>query len=152
LEFCPLILDGIEQPSKVKLHSYRFDDKLFQLFLEKPLFVSAAGFRSFGNNGADTLVDLQPAILNEVLNGFVRGIRVDFQSACQGSNGGEGLPRLELAADEGFLGSKDHLINNRFAGLELEAECCHTDNVTGRTGGVKEKVGRMRQPLAGTNC
>ena len=88
MELCPLILDGVEQPSKVKLHSYRFDDELFHLFLEKSLFVSAAGFGSFGNHGADTLVDLEPALLNEVLNGFMRSIRVDFQSACQGSNGG----------------------------------------------------------------
>jgi hypothetical protein len=82
----------------------------------------------------------------------MRGIRVDFQRTREGSNGGEGLPRLELAADEGFLGSKYHLINNRFAGLELEAESCHTDNVTDRTGVVKENLARMRQPVAGPNC
>jgi hypothetical protein len=152
LELCPLILDGVEQPLKVKLHPYRFDDELFHLLLKKPLFVSAAGFRSFGNYGADALVDLEPTLLNEVLNGFMRGIRVDFQSGCQGPNGGEALPRLELAADEGFLGSKDHLINNRFAGLELEAESCHMDNVTDRTGKVKEKAGRMRQPPAEPDC
>jgi hypothetical protein len=146
LELCPLILDGVEQPLKVKLHSNCFDDELFQLFLEKPLFVPAARLGPFGNYGAHTLVDLEPALLDQVLNGFMRSVRVDFESECQGSNGREGLPRLELAADKGLLRGENHLVDNGFAWLEVDAKSCHMDNVTPVTEGVKEESGRGWQP------
>jgi hypothetical protein len=144
LELRPLILNGVEQPLKVKLHSYRLDDELFHLFLKEPLLVSATGLWSFGNHSADTLVDFEPALLNEVLNRLVRGVRVDFESGCQGSNRGKRLSGLELAADESFFSGENHLIDDGFTWLELETEDRHTDTVTVVTGSVKEKIGRMR--------
>jgi hypothetical protein len=137
LELCPLIRDGVEQPLKVKLHSNCFDDELFHLFLEKPLFVPAARLGPFGNYGADTLVNLEPALLDQVLNGFMRCVRVDFERECQGSNGREGLSRLELAADKGLLCGENHLVDNGFAWLEVDAKSCHMDNVTPVTERVK---------------
>ena len=123
---------------KVKLHSNCFDDELFHLFLKKPLFVPAARLGPFGNYGANTLVNLEPALLDQVLNGFMRSVRVDFESECQGWNGRKGLPRLELAADKGLLCGENHLVDNGFAWLEVD-ERCHMDNVTPVTEGVKEE-------------
>ena len=77
----------------------------------------------------------------------MRGVRVDFKSRCQGANGREGLPWLELAADKGLLGGKDHLIHNRFTGLDLKTESRHMDNVTVMTGRVKWEMSRSRDIL-----
>jgi hypothetical protein len=140
LQLCPLIPDGVEQSLKIKLHSYRFNNKLFHMFLEKPLFVPAARLGPFGNYGTHTLVNFEPALLNEMLNSFVRGVGVDFESGCQRSNGGEGLAGLELAADEGLLSGENYLIDNRLTRLELETQSCHTNNVMHRTENVKKKA------------
>jgi hypothetical protein len=125
---------------KIEFNSNCFDDELLHLFLEKPLSVSAARFGPFGNDGTHTLADLKPAFLDKVLNSFMRGVWVDFESGCQGSHGREGLPWLELAADKGLLGGENHLIHNRFTRLELKAERCHMDNVTAMTARVKRKT------------
>lgn len=119
---------------KVEFNSNCFDDELLHLFLEKPLSVSAARLGPFGNYSAHTLVHLKPAFMDKVLNGLMRGVRVDFESGCQGANGRESLPWLELAANKCFLGGENYLIHNRFTGLELKAESCHMHNVTAMTG------------------
>ena len=146
MELRPLILDGVEQPLKVKLHSYGFYNELFHFLLQKPLFVSTARLGPFGNDSAHALVNLEPALLDKVLNGFVRGVRVDFEGRCQRSNGRKGLAWLQLTADKGLLSSENHLIDDRFAGFELEANSCHTDNVTVVTGTVKKKFDRRASP------
>jgi len=137
LELYPLIFDRVKKRLKVEFNSNCFYDELLHLFLEKPLSVSAAWLGSAGNDGAYTLVDLKPAFLNEVLNGLVCSVWVDFEGRCKRANRREGLPRTELAAYKGLLRGKDHLIHNRFTGLELKAESCHMNNVTAMTGRVK---------------
>jgi len=145
----PLILNRVKQPLKVKFNSNCFDNELLHLFLEKPLSISAARFGPFGNDSAHTLVDLKPAFMDKVLNGLMRGVRVDFKSRCQGANRRESLPWLKLAADKGFLGSENYLIHNRFTGFELKAEYCHMDNVTAMTERVKWKMLSIRSRLQG---
>lgn len=132
-----MILDGIEKPLKVKLHSYCFNDQLLHLFLEQPLFVATARLGPFGNYGTHPLVDIEPALLDEVLNGLMSRVRMDLESGCQGSNRRKGLARLEFPAEKGLLSCKDHLIHDGLTRLKLKAEWCHMNTVTAMTRGVK---------------
>ena len=74
--------------------------------------------------------------MNQVLNGFVRGVGMDFERRRERPDGGENLAGLQFAADESLLGGKDQLIEDLFAGAESQFERYHIIYVTHVTANV----------------
>lgn len=133
-----MVLDCIEKALKIQFHAHCFHDELLHLVVQETFSVSATGLRPFGNHGPNPLMDLEPAFLDEVLDGFVRGVGVNLERGSQSADRGEGLAGLKFAADEGFLRGKHNLVGDGLSGLKLELEYCHMDTVTLRTDCVKD--------------
>jgi len=62
---------------------------------------------------------------------------MDFQVGGQRADRRKRLPGQKLAADERLLGRENYLVDDGLAGLELEPQRCHMDNVTDGTLRVK---------------
>ena len=89
----------------------------------------------------------RPAFLNEVLDGFMCSVGMDFERGGQGANRREGLTWLKFTAYEGLLGGEYDLVDSGLARFKLEAQSCHMD--THVRGDVNGSLRRMRQPAAG---
>jgi hypothetical protein len=129
-EFCPLCLDRIENIFQTDSDSKRLDDELLDFLLEELPPVAGSSRRRRGDDRADAGPYFEPAFLYQVLNDFVRCVRVNLQLGRQRSNGWERMARLKLAADERLCDGKNNLIENRQAGTQREFEWCHMRNVT----------------------
>lgn len=133
-------LDGIEDLIKIKTDAFRFHDQLIDLIVQQAFLIAGAGARQFGHDGSDSGPDLEIPLVNQMLDDFMRGIGVNFEIGGERANGRKGLPGLKLAADKGFGGGEDHLIENGLAGPKrIQPQQRHSRNVTRRTRRVKRR-------------
>src|SRR5215472_6211970 len=86
---------------------------------------------------ADPWTRFKPALLNQMLNDLVRGVRMNLELGRKRPDRRKCLARLKLAADERFLRGKHKLVKNGFARAKMKLEQRHMRTVTQVTVFVK---------------
>ena len=121
-EFEPLRFNGVEDVLELHADAKRFHDELLDFVQQQPLPIAGAGRRARGDDGADSRLHFEPALLNQVLYDLVRRVGVDFQFGRERANGRKGLTRLKLTADKRLGRGKDDLVEDGDSRPERQPE------------------------------
>jgi hypothetical protein len=125
-----LVFNRLNNVADIKFQALRFHYELLDLAVQKALSVARARLWNPGDYRSNPWKGFEPAFLNQVLDDFVRCIRVNFEFGRERPDRRKCLARLKFAADEGLFSGKYKLVENGFAGVKVEAEQCHMRTVT----------------------
>jgi len=125
--------EGVEHLIEFNAHVLGFDDDLFDLVAEELSALFAAGIGQDGDDGADAGASFKQAFVDEVSDDLVGGVGIDFEFLAERAHGRKGIAGAELAADHGFFGCVDDLLEERDAGAVWNAEGDHVCTITRST-------------------
>src|SRR6478736_272336 len=113
----PVRFDGLKHVVQRRADSPRFDDQLVHLLFQQSLSIACPSLRLLRNCRADTRPHLEPAFLNQMLDDFVCGIRVDPEISRECANGRKRSAGWKLAAHERLRRGEHDLLEDRLSGV-----------------------------------
>jgi hypothetical protein len=117
-----LVFNRLNNVVDIKFQAFRFHDELLDLALQKALAVARPRLWNLGDYRSNPRKGFEPAFLDQVLDDSVRCIRMNFELGRERPDRGKCLARMKFAADEGLFRGKYKLVENGFAGVQVETE------------------------------
>lgn len=125
-----MLRQGVDDIRQADIDAMSAGRQTLQVLIQQATPLVAASSCAIGHHGTHTRVCLEPFLLDEVLDGFMRRIGVNLQIRGNGAHRRKWLSREIFAAQYGTDGGKDHLVDDRQSAAEFEIECRHIGTVT----------------------
>lgn len=110
-----MFLNGFDDVLNFESDALCFDSELFHFALQQVLTFSSARLGDRSNDRPNARTHFEPALLNQVLNDFMRRVGMNLELRSKRSDGRKRLARLQFPADERFLRGENELVKDGFA-------------------------------------
>src|ERR1700676_32433 len=130
VKLCPLVPNSLHQFAQIEIQALSLNYELLHFALQQTLPVTGPWLGNLRNNSSNPGPRLEPPFVDQVLHNTVRGVGMDFEFNGERSNRRQLLSRLQFAADECSLDGKYQLVEDGFAGLQVQPKKCHMRTVT----------------------
>jgi hypothetical protein len=125
-----LDLNSFDNIPEIEAHALSLHYELLDFLPQEALPVSTRRLWQLRDDGSDAGLYLEIPLLNQVLDHFMRGIRMNLQLCGKRSHRRKRLTRPEFSADERLDSGKHHLVEDGLFGMQNEPEKRHIDSVT----------------------
>src|SRR6185437_12895092 len=114
----PTLTDLIRQFGKGQVVTDRFEHEPIHVLPQESTSVGIPSRRPGGHHGSNPRPRLEPALLDQSLNGLMRRIGVNFETRGNGAHRRKWLFRPVLAAHDRADGSEHQLLHDRHSPLQ----------------------------------